>query len=128
MIAATASILSQKRYGMVPAGERGAGGRGEGLPSCVYARACIFLMLDDVFCIFSRQVLAPLCIYIYIYIFSCSLAPPPPPTTPACPPLRTTVVVQNSYFPLFVSRKALEAEKAHVEGFAAEVAWVTKVC
>ncbi|CAN0010404.1 unnamed protein product [Pylaiella littoralis] len=34
--------------------------------------------------------------------------------------------VQNSYFPLFVSRKALEAEKAHVEGFAAEVAWVTK--
>ena len=35
--------------------------------------------------------------------------------------------VQNSYFPLFVSRKALEAEKAHVEGFAAEVAWVTKV-
>ncbi len=34
---------------------------------------------------------------------------------------------QNSYFPLFVSRKALEAEKAHVEGFAAEVAWVTKV-
>ncbi|CAM9634664.1 unnamed protein product, partial [Discosporangium mesarthrocarpum] len=34
--------------------------------------------------------------------------------------------VQNSYFPLFVSRKALEAEKEHVEGFAAEVAWVTK--
>lgn len=34
---------------------------------------------------------------------------------------------QNSYFPLFVSRRALEAEKAHVEGFAAEVAWVTKV-
>ncbi|CAB1108774.1 unnamed protein product [Ectocarpus sp. CCAP 1310/34] len=34
--------------------------------------------------------------------------------------------VQNSYFPLFVSKKALEAEKAHVEGFAAEVAWVTK--
>ncbi|CAN0041058.1 unnamed protein product, partial [Hapterophycus canaliculatus] len=33
---------------------------------------------------------------------------------------------QNSYFPLFVSKKALEAEKAHVEGFAAEVAWVTK--
>ncbi|CAM9350969.1 unnamed protein product, partial [Sphacelaria rigidula] len=33
---------------------------------------------------------------------------------------------QNSYFPLFVSRRALEAEKAHVEGFAAEVAWVTK--
>lgn len=36
-------------------------------------------------------------------------------------------VLQNSYFPLFVSKRALEAEKAHVEGFAAEVAWVTKV-
>ncbi|CAM9392531.1 unnamed protein product [Ascophyllum nodosum] len=34
--------------------------------------------------------------------------------------------VQNSYFPLFVSRRALETEKNHVEGFAAEVAWVTK--
>ncbi|CAM9641263.1 unnamed protein product, partial [Choristocarpus tenellus] len=34
--------------------------------------------------------------------------------------------LDNSYFPLFVSRKALEAEKEHVEGFAAEVAWVTK--
>ena len=35
--------------------------------------------------------------------------------------------LQNSYFPLFVSRRALETEKDHVEGFAAEVAWVTKV-
>lgn len=34
--------------------------------------------------------------------------------------------VQNSYFPMFVSKGALEAEKDHVEGFAAEVAWVTK--
>ncbi len=34
--------------------------------------------------------------------------------------------VSNSYFPLFVSRKALESEKNHVEGFAPEVAWVTK--
>mmetsp|Transcript_7663 Transcript_7663/g.15592 ORF Transcript_7663/g.15592 Transcript_7663/m.15592 type:complete len:502 (-) Transcript_7663:102-1607(-) len=34
--------------------------------------------------------------------------------------------VQNSYFPCFVSQKALTAEKDHVEGFAAEVAWVTK--
>eukprot|EP01138_Halocafeteria_seosinensis_P010004 gb/GECG01010217.1/.p1 GENE.gb/GECG01010217.1/~~gb/GECG01010217.1/.p1 ORF type:complete len:170 (+),score=20.40 gb/GECG01010217.1/:1-510(+) len=34
--------------------------------------------------------------------------------------------VENSYFPLFVSRSALEAEKDHVEGFAPEVAWVTK--
>eukprot|EP00959_Pyramimonas_sp_CCMP1952_P427451 8952235-Pyramimonas_sp.AAC.1 len=34
--------------------------------------------------------------------------------------------VQNSYFPCFVSQKALTAEKDHVEGFAAEVAWVTR--
>ena len=34
--------------------------------------------------------------------------------------------VENCAFPLFVTRKALEQEKAHVEGFAAEVAWVTK--
>ena len=55
--------------------------------------------------------------------------------------------VQNAYFPLFVSKSALEAEKEHVEvrpeqinvvaydgsstrlcaqGFAPEVAWVTK--
>lgn len=33
--------------------------------------------------------------------------------------------VENSYFPLFVSRDRLEKEKDHVEGFAAEVAWVT---
>jgi len=34
--------------------------------------------------------------------------------------------VKNSYFPLFVSQKSLEAEKEHVEGFAPEVAWVTR--
>lgn len=34
--------------------------------------------------------------------------------------------VENAYFPLFVSKAALEREKDHVEGFAPEVAWVTK--
>ena len=34
--------------------------------------------------------------------------------------------VENAYFPLFVSEKALTAEKDHVEGFAPEVAWVTR--
>jgi len=34
--------------------------------------------------------------------------------------------VQNAYFPLFVSERALNAEKDHVEGFAPEVAWVTR--
>jgi len=34
--------------------------------------------------------------------------------------------VENVYFPLFVSQRALEAEKDHVEGFAPEVAWVTR--
>lgn len=34
--------------------------------------------------------------------------------------------VQNAYFPLFVSQKRLTAEEDHIEGFAAEVAWVTK--
>lgn len=34
--------------------------------------------------------------------------------------------VQEAYFPLFVSKQALETEKDHVEGFAPEVAWVTK--
>lgn len=33
--------------------------------------------------------------------------------------------VENAYFPMFVPRAALEAEKDHVEGFAPEVAWVT---
>ena len=34
--------------------------------------------------------------------------------------------VENAYFPLFVSKGRLEKEKDHVEGFAPEVAWVTK--
>uniref|UniRef100_A0A7S1GDH7 proline--tRNA ligase n=1 Tax=Bicosoecida sp. CB-2014 TaxID=1486930 RepID=A0A7S1GDH7_9STRA len=34
--------------------------------------------------------------------------------------------VQNAYFPLFVPKAALEAEEDHLEGFAAEVAWVTR--
>lgn len=34
--------------------------------------------------------------------------------------------VQNASFPLFVSERALNREKDHIEGFAPEVAWVTK--
>lgn len=34
--------------------------------------------------------------------------------------------VQNCYFPIFVSRAALEREKSHIADFAPEVAWVTK--
>ncbi|CAM9162431.1 unnamed protein product [Chrysoparadoxa australica] len=40
--------------------------------------------------------------------------------------IKQDLEVQNAYFPLFVSQKALEAEKDHVEGFAPEVAWVTR--
>ncbi|KAI4469059.1 prolyl-trna synthetase [Holotrichia oblita] len=34
--------------------------------------------------------------------------------------------VQNCYFPMFVSRAALEKEKTHIADFSPEVAWVTK--
>lgn len=34
--------------------------------------------------------------------------------------------VEDGYFPLFISQGALNKEKDHVEGFAPEVAWVTK--
>lgn len=34
--------------------------------------------------------------------------------------------VKNCYFPIFISADNLQREKEHVEGFAAEVAWVTK--
>jgi bifunctional glutamyl/prolyl-tRNA synthetase len=34
--------------------------------------------------------------------------------------------VQNCYFPIFVSKGALEKEKSHIADFAPEVAWVTK--
>lgn len=37
-----------------------------------------------------------------------------------------SIGVQNTYFPMFVSKKQLCAEEDHIEGFAAEVAWVTK--
>lgn len=33
--------------------------------------------------------------------------------------------VKNCSFPLFVSEDVLKKEKDHIEGFAAEVAWVT---
>ncbi|GMI52753.1 hypothetical protein ScalyP_jg42, partial [Parmales sp. scaly parma] len=34
--------------------------------------------------------------------------------------------VEPCYFPMFVSQEKLEREKDHVEGFAPEVAWVTR--
>lgn len=34
--------------------------------------------------------------------------------------------VENASFPLFVSSKVLQKEKDHIEGFAPEVAWVTR--
>ncbi|KAJ1758043.1 hypothetical protein LPJ58_002996 [Coemansia sp. RSA 1591] len=34
--------------------------------------------------------------------------------------------VKNCYFPMFVSSQVLEREKDHIEGFAPEVAWVTR--
>jgi len=34
--------------------------------------------------------------------------------------------VQNAYFPLFISQRALIREASHIEGFAPEVAWVVK--
>lgn len=38
----------------------------------------------------------------------------------------TRLGVKEAYFPLFVSKAALEREKAHIADFAPEVAWVTK--
>jgi len=37
-----------------------------------------------------------------------------------------SVGVRNCYFPMFVSSRVLEKEKDHIEGFAPEVAWVTR--
>lgn len=34
--------------------------------------------------------------------------------------------VENCYFPMFVSEDVLQREKDHIEGFAPEVAWVTR--
>ena len=56
------------------------------------------------------------------------------PPTPYPTPTRTAFFedkitemgVEPCYFPMFVSQRALEREKDHVEGFAPEVAWVTK--
>jgi prolyl-tRNA synthetase len=36
-----------------------------------------------------------------------------------------TLGVRNCYYPVFISKANLEIEKDHIEGFAAEVAWVT---
>ncbi|KAI9599562.1 hypothetical protein BDF19DRAFT_410207 [Syncephalis fuscata] len=38
----------------------------------------------------------------------------------------TEMGVEPAYFPMFVSQRVLEREKDHIEGFAPEVAWVTK--
>lgn len=35
--------------------------------------------------------------------------------------------VQNAYFPLFVSKEALETEKNHIENFSPEISWLTRV-
>ncbi|MES1919574.1 Bifunctional glutamate/proline--tRNA ligase [Bonamia ostreae] len=34
--------------------------------------------------------------------------------------------VEEAYFPMFVTKTALEAEESHIEGFKPEVAWVTR--
>lgn len=34
--------------------------------------------------------------------------------------------IDNAYFPIFVTERALNTEKDHVEGFTPEVAWVTR--
>ncbi len=34
--------------------------------------------------------------------------------------------IKNACFPLFVSKRNIEIEKNHIEGFSAEVAWVTR--
>lgn len=35
--------------------------------------------------------------------------------------------VQNTYFPLFITKSNLEKEASHIEGFAPEVAWISKL-
>lgn len=34
--------------------------------------------------------------------------------------------IQNAYFPTFVTKARLETEQSHIDGFSAEVAWVTR--
>ncbi|VDL21332.1 unnamed protein product [Hymenolepis diminuta] len=41
-------------------------------------------------------------------------------------PKITELGVENTYFPIFVSKGALEKEKDHIADFAPEVAWVTR--
>ena len=41
-------------------------------------------------------------------------------------PYSKALGVNNAYFPMFVSSTVLEREKDHIEGFAPEVAWVTR--
>lgn len=43
-----------------------------------------------------------------------------------CTPAPRAPHTQNAYFPLFITEDVLNTEKDHVEGFAPEVAWVTK--
>ncbi|KAI9244661.1 hypothetical protein BY458DRAFT_447686 [Sporodiniella umbellata] len=38
----------------------------------------------------------------------------------------TEMGIEDTYFPMFVSNRVLQREKDHIEGFAPEVAWVTK--
>jgi prolyl-tRNA synthetase len=44
----------------------------------------------------------------------------------AVDPLFKKEGIQNVYFPLFIPEKLLNKEKEHIEGFSAEVAWVTE--
>ncbi|KAK4306721.1 hypothetical protein Pmani_021479 [Petrolisthes manimaculis] len=37
-----------------------------------------------------------------------------------------SIGVENSYFPIFVAKEALEKEKTHIADFSPEVAWVTR--
>lgn len=46
--------------------------------------------------------------------------------TDASSPHSKALGVSNAYFPMFVSSTVLEREKDHIEGFAPEVAWVTR--
>ena len=53
--------------------------------------------------------------YIYVFLYSAFFDG-----------LIKSIGVENVYFPMFVSRAALEREKEHIADFAPEVAWVTK--
>jgi prolyl-tRNA synthetase len=59
----------------------------------------------------------------------CALQPAHPPlyaVLTLLPPHSKALGVSNAYFPMFVSSTVLEREKDHIEGFAPEVAWVTR--